>query len=44
MLIKCQFDPYAYYDMWGNRHLLLSQAEYSLIERWLELAYLLGAR
>lgn len=28
MLAKCPLDPYAYYDQWGNRYLVLSHRDY----------------
>ncbi len=44
MLSKCQFDPYAYYDPWGNRYLLFSMGELLRAARRVELTYLLSHR
>ncbi len=34
MLTKCPLDPHAYYDPWGNRHLLFTEWEFWRAERW----------
>lgn len=36
MLTKCPFDTYAYYDLWGDRHLVFDQSRYDQLTRWLE--------
>ncbi len=43
-MTKCPHDPYAYYDDWGNRYLVLSTRDYEMATRWAELSYLLWAR
>ncbi len=36
MLSKCPFDPYSYYDPWGNRHLIFSHSALVRLARHLE--------
>lgn len=43
-MTKCPHDPHAYYDDWGNRHLVFSTCEYRMVARWVELTRLLWAR
>lgn len=34
---KCPYDPYAYYDAWGNRYLVFCQWDLWRIERQIAL-------
>lgn len=43
-LTKCSHESYAYYDPWGNRHLVFSQREYLSRLRWVKLTFLLASR
>lgn len=43
-MTKCPHDPYAFYDDWGNRHLVFSHREYEVLARVIELTYLLDTR
>jgi len=42
MLSKCPFDPYAYYDPWGNRHLVFSHAALVRLARHLDGMHLMA--
>lgn len=40
MLTKCQYDTYAYYDLWGNRYLIFTHKEYCKCLRHIEYRYI----
>ena len=40
-MTKCPYDPYAYYDRWGNRYLVFSVMDYLWVARHIEHAELM---
>lgn len=40
LLTKCPIEPYAYYDLWGNRYKIFTEKEYKLVDSIVKLRVL----